>query len=237
MVALTAVIVAIVTLILAHNSSEATRNVHKGAVRTKLTAEQSQGRRLFNVTCAGCHTLAAANAVGLVGPNLDQLRPSRLLVETAVRVGFTVPQGVMPAGLLTGPDVTAVADFVAHVTNTPTTTTPAPAPAAGGSTTSTSASTGASTGASTTPAAGGAGNVTAGAAVFSQNCAACHGPRGLGGGGGPNLTTMPLARTVAGVTQQVTNGGGGMPAFRGTLSDQQIADVAAFVTQTITRGR
>ncbi len=32
-----------------------------------------------------------------------------------------------------------------------------------------------------------------------------------------------------GVVQQVTNGGGGMPAFQGTLSEQQIQDVAAFV--------
>ena len=30
---------------------------------------------------------------------------------------------------------------------------------------------------------------------------------------------------------QVQNGGGGMPAFGDRLSDQEIADVAAFVTQ------
>jgi mono/diheme cytochrome c family protein len=32
----------------------------------------------------------------------------------------------------------------------------------------------------------------------------------------------------------VKNGGGGMPPFSGTLSEQQIADVAAYVVQEIT---
>lgn len=236
--ALTGVVIAVVVLILATNSSDATRDVHKGANQTTLTPRQSDGRRLFANTCAVCHTLASANAVGKVGPNLDMLRPSEALVETAIRVGFVVPQGVMPAGLLSGPDARAVADYVSSVTMPPAgaRTATTPAPPAGATTTPPAASTG--TGTAATPAAGAtAGDATAGAAVFSQNCSVCHGPRGLGGGGGPNLTTMPLARTVAGVTQQVTNGGGGMPAFRGQLSDRQIADVAAFVTSAITRGR
>jgi mono/diheme cytochrome c family protein len=32
------------------------------------------------------------------------------------------------------------------------------------------------------------------------------------------------------VVKQVTNGGGGMPAFKGKLSDEEIEDVAAFVS-------
>ena len=32
---------------------------------------------------------------------------------------------------------------------------------------------------------------------------------------------------------QVTNGGGGMPAFGDQLSKQQISDVAAFVTERV----
>ncbi|HEY4280325.1 MAG TPA: PQQ-binding-like beta-propeller repeat protein [Conexibacter sp.] len=86
-------------------------------------------------------------------------------------------------------------------------------------------------------AAGGAvrGDAMAGSSVFADNCAVCHGARGTGGNGGPDLTTIPAAKTIAGVTRQVTNGGGGMPAFGGQLSSRQIADVAAFVTSTITR--
>ena len=33
----------------------------------------------------------------------------------------------------------------------------------------------------------------------------------------------------------MTNGGGGMPAFKGQLTDGQINDVAAYVTQKITK--
>ena len=36
------------------------------------------------------------------------------------------------------------------------------------------------------------------------------------------------------MTKQVENGGGGMPAFKGTLTQQQIKDVTAYVTQEIT---
>jgi mono/diheme cytochrome c family protein len=39
------------------------------------------------------------------------------------------------------------------------------------------------------------------------------------------------------VVQQVTNGGGGMPAFQATLTPQQIEDVSAYVVQTINHGK
>jgi mono/diheme cytochrome c family protein len=76
----------------------------------------------------------------------------------------------------------------------------------------------------------------AGAAVFSENCSTCHGATGEGGNGGPDLNTMPLAKTEEGVIQQVTNGGGGMPPFGGTLSEVEIKSVAAYVVQEITHG-
>ncbi|MDX6564243.1 MAG: Cytochrome oxidase, cbb3-type, subunit, partial [Gaiellales bacterium] len=37
------------------------------------------------------------------------------------------------------------------------------------------------------------------------------------------------------VEAQVTNGGGGMPAFKGTLTPKQIRDVAAYVAQKIAK--
>jgi mono/diheme cytochrome c family protein len=85
-------------------------------------------------------------------------------------------------------------------------------------------------------AEGGSGNAEAGTVVFSENCSTCHGATGHGGGGGPDLTTMPLAQTEAGAIQQVTNGGGGMPPFGGTLSEEEIENVAAYVVQEITHG-
>lgn len=80
------------------------------------------------------------------------------------------------------------------------------------------------------------GSPEAGAAVFSENCSTCHGATGEGGNGGPDLKTMPLAQTEEGAIQQVTNGGGGMPPFGGTLSENEIKDVAAYVVQEITHG-
>ncbi len=82
-------------------------------------------------------------------------------------------------------------------------------------------------------AEGGGGNAELGAAVFGENCSTCHGATGNGGNGGPDLTTMPLAQTEEGAIQQVTNGGGGMPAFGGTLSEEEIENVAAYVVHEI----
>ena len=80
------------------------------------------------------------------------------------------------------------------------------------------------------------GNADQGTVVFSENCSTCHGATGEGGNGGPDLLTMPLAKTEAGAIEQVTNGGGGMPAFAGTLSEEEIENVAAYVVQEITHG-
>ena len=60
-----------------------------------------------------------------------------------------------------------------------------------------------------------------------------HGAQGTGGNGGPDLSGVTDPERV---TTQVTDGGGGMPAFGDQLSAQQIADVSAFVTQTVEGG-
>jgi mono/diheme cytochrome c family protein len=43
--------------------------------------------------CAGCHTLAAADASGVVGPNLDDTTLTKAQVEDKIKVGG----GPMPA--------------------------------------------------------------------------------------------------------------------------------------------
>ena len=48
---------------------------------------------------------------------------------------------------------------------------------------------------------------------------------------------MPLAKTQAGAEKQVTNGGGGMPAFKGVLSEEEIKNVAAYVVEDIVGGK
>jgi quinohemoprotein ethanol dehydrogenase len=106
---------------------------------------------------------------------------------------------------------------------------PAPAPGSGKGTTHAGETPPTTTGNTTTT-----GNAAAGASVFAQNCATCHGVAGRGGNGGPDLTTIASAKNLDTVLTQVKNGGGGMPSFKGTLSQKQIDDVAAFVVQDIT---
>jgi quinohemoprotein ethanol dehydrogenase len=78
------------------------------------------------------------------------------------------------------------------------------------------------------------GDAAAGKPIFADNCAGCHGSLGTGGNGGPDLTSIPDAKDISNVVEQVNNGGGGMPAFKGQLTEKQIKDVSAFVTQKIT---
>jgi cytochrome c5 len=76
---------------------------------------------------------------------------------------------------------------------------------------------------------GGQGNAEAGKEIFVANCGTCHTLQeaGTSGNVGPVLDQISLDHDA--VVQQVTNGGGGMPPFQGTLSEQEIQDVAAFV--------
>jgi mono/diheme cytochrome c family protein len=88
----------------------------------------------------------------------------------------------------------------------------------------------ASTEAATSAAAPAAGDAAAGKAVFTANCAGCHtlSDAAATGAVGPNLDD--LKPDEATVKTQVENGGGAMPAFKGTLSDADIANVAAYVS-------
>jgi mono/diheme cytochrome c family protein len=81
------------------------------------------------------------------------------------------------------------------------------------------------------------GNPAAGKKVFaSAGCTGCHTLQAAGATGtvGPNLDQVKPDYRRA--TARVTNGKGVMPSFKGQLSDQQIADVAAFVV-TSTGGK
>ncbi len=82
----------------------------------------------------------------------------------------------------------------------------------------------------TTAPATTAGDPVAGKAVFaSAGCGGCHTLKAANASGsvGPNLDTLKPALAI--IVHQVEVGGGPMPAFKGSLSDKQIQDVAAFV--------
>ena len=73
-----------------------------------------------------CHTLAAANSVGKVGPNLDTLKPPYGLVLNTINNGCLqdpgsngseqcLGQGTMPAQIVEGKEAQDVSSFVAKV--------------------------------------------------------------------------------------------------------------------------
>ena len=76
---------------------------------------------------------------------------------------------------------------------------------------------------------GGGGDAAAGEPIFVESCGSCHTLEEAGTSGtvGPNLDDSTL--DVAAVVEQVTNGGGAMPAFGGQLSEEEIQNVAAYV--------
>jgi mono/diheme cytochrome c family protein len=93
----------------------------------KLTEDEKHGRVLFGAHCGVCHTLAAANANGKVGPNLDQLKPPASLVLRTINNGCLqkppstsdpqncLGQGTMPADIIQGKEAQQVAQFVGKV--------------------------------------------------------------------------------------------------------------------------
>jgi mono/diheme cytochrome c family protein len=105
----------------------------------------------------------------------------------------------MPTNLVKGQDAQDVAFYVAQVAGKPGSMKPPAAAASDGK------------------------------SIFATNCASCHTFKAAGASGtvGPNLDTLkpPLAL----VKHQVENGGGAMPAFKGTLTPKQIDAVSKFV--------
>ena len=195
--------------------------------------DQAHGKELFIKSCGSCHTLAAAGTKGQIGPNLDyaflQSREDGLGESTFVQVvrgqiAYPVVKPStgapgMPADILEGQDADDVASYVGSVAGKkdlmeaaatqPATTTPPPAAGGGG----------------------GAVDVAAGKSVFeSAGCASCHtlADAGATGAVGPNLDDAKPDAAL--VKERVTNGKAPMPAFKGQLSDAQIADVAAYVS-------
>ena len=77
--------------------------------------------------------------------------------------------------------------------------------------------------------AGGSGDLAAGEEIFVANCGSCHTltAAGTSGNVGPNLDDTSFDQGA--VEEQVAQGGGGMPAFEGQLSEEEIRNVAAFV--------
>jgi cytochrome c551 len=105
--------VAVPAIILASRSDAAGAT---NRLQTVIPASNVQdGKTLFRATCASCHTLAAVNARGVTGPDLDRIGTmTQARVLNAIKIGGT-GQGRMPSGLLQGSNAANVAAFVSAV--------------------------------------------------------------------------------------------------------------------------
>ena len=79
------------------------------------------------------------------------------------------------------------------------------------------------------PAPGGGGSSAE--QLFTDNCANCHTLAAAGASGkvGPNRDQLRPGTDL--LVSQITNGGGGMPAFKGKLSEEQIQQLSDYVAE------
>jgi mono/diheme cytochrome c family protein len=197
----------------------------------------TRGKELFvegaggKQSCGSCHTLADAGTKGTIGPNLDEaFGPARKQgfkentiasivhdqIKYPSRGKSTAEDQQMPANLVTGDDADAVAAYVAQCAGNEDAS-GCTGPAAGGGV-----------------AAGG--KAKGGKAIFtSAGCGSCHvlADAGTSGTTGPNLDQAKPSLEKAVI--QVRNGGGGMPAFKDQLSEEQIRAVAKYVSSNAGR--
>jgi len=194
----------------------------------------AEGKQLFTQRCGQCHELAAAGTKGQIGPNLDAaFGPGReegfdeSTIREIVRQQIKYPTNnkespqnpVMPADLVKGDDVDAVAAYVGQVAGAGSEAQAAPSPGAAGSQ-------------GGTTSGGPAGGGSDGKQIFaSAGCGSCHMLADAGSSGtvGPNLNESKPSVELA--VSRVTNGMGAMPAFKGQLSETQIRAVAKYVAK------
>jgi cbb3-type cytochrome c oxidase subunit III len=191
-----------------------------GGSVSSASADLQNGRQVFQDTCAGCHTMAAAGSTGTIGPNLDAsfaearsegFKESTILdiVHDQIKFPGQYPlaqnnpnflKANMPANLVTGQDAIDVSAYVA-----------------------------ANVGKQGFEAQVITG--TNGKQIFITKCGGCHTLKDAGTTGtqGPNLDQLKPPFPI--VKNQVIKGGGIMPAFKGVLTDAQINAVAKYVAE------
>ena len=191
------------------------------------SGDRIRGKELFVKGCGSCHALADAGTTGAIGPNLDfafvqsridGLGESSILQVVRAQIAYPITDPPtdapgMPADIFTGQDAEDVATYVASVAGLDANgepfdpaNPPEPKPPSGGD--------------------------TDGKAIFaSAGCGGCHTLAAAGSNGtvGPNLDQAKPSLELA--IDRVTNGKGGMPSFKGQLSQAQIEAVAKFESE------
>jgi mono/diheme cytochrome c family protein len=178
---------------------------------TDENVDVSEGKVLFTQNCGSCHVLREAKTRGTIGPNLDHAFAGpkeegfdESTIREVVRHQIDFPVPPMPEDLVDGVEADAVAAYVARVAADPKAEVALP-PGAGGDDPK---------------------------VVFQSSCGTCHvlADAGTTGTIGPNLDQSRPQLQAA--VRQITNGGGGMPPFRGTLSEQQIRALAQYIVRS-----
>ncbi len=72
------------------------------------------------------------------------------------------------------------------------------------------------------------GDVTAGEGIYTSNCQLCHAADGTGGTG-TDLTAWTASGSEEEAVTAVLAGKGTMPSYRASLSEQDVADVVAYI--------
>ena len=202
-----------------------------GATTSREGADLTRGKELFTAKCGGCHTLADAGTRSEIGPDLDNAfgyaREQTFDESTIFEVTLEqmrIPAPPMPdfdeegsKNRLQEDQLVAVAAYVARCAGTQIAaeaegTGCAGATAGGGE------------------AAGGTPEEQGKALFTSSGCAGCHvlADAGASGETGPNLDdAKPSLREAS---EQIANGGGGMPAYKDQLSEKQIEALAKYVS-------
>jgi cbb3-type cytochrome c oxidase subunit III len=174
------------------------------------SAQVPDGKLLFTEKCGSCHELREAGTRGTIGPNLDDAFAGprkegfpQDTIREVVKEQIAYPAAPMPKNLVEGEEADAVAAYVAEVAANPEAKVTLPAGAGGDDP----------------------------KLLFQSNCGSCHAFADAGTSGtiGPNLDRSNVGLQQA--VRQIENGGGGMPAFKGQLSQKQIRTLAQYVTK------
>ena len=165
--------------------------------------------------CGSCHTLADAETTGIVGPNLDDaFRAVRAqgfeessiqqLVAGQIRIPVTNPSTGSPGMPADLVTGDSIDDVARYVASV----------------------------AGTKEEEKPGGGAASGEDIFKSNCGACHtlAAADTSGTVGPNLDDAKPPKAL--VVDRVTNGKGGMPSFKGQLTDEQIQSVADYVSSS-----
>ncbi len=177
-------------------------------------ADTEQGRELFTQKCGACHVLADAGTAGETGPNLDDAfgyaRKQGFRESTFFEV--TLEQMEIPAPPM--PDFDEPEEKQNYLSEEDRTSIAAYVASVAGK-----------------PRRQAAGETSDPKAIFTASCGSCHTLEDAGttGAVGPNLddTKPSLEESV----RQIANGGGGMPAFKDQLSEEQIRRLAQYIVE------